>query len=98
MTAPDVLLERICVTPPYCKLYDVTATNDKTIEARFPGEQHVRGDKGSEGVSAAELARDMAIAGESALLCCATAQCAVLRCAAVRCAVHVLYEASQSWP
>jgi hypothetical protein len=60
----DHLLDSIDVTFPYCKLSDIHQIDPATIQAHFPIEQIVKGDKGHDGASTAELARHMAIAGK----------------------------------
>jgi hypothetical protein len=62
--AANHLLDAIDVTFPYCKLTDVRQIDPATIQAHFPIEQIVKGDKGQSNASTAELARHMAIAGK----------------------------------
>jgi hypothetical protein len=51
------------VSYPYCKLEDCEAIGPTAVQATFPVETAVKGDKGHSHCSTSELARHMAIAG-----------------------------------
>ncbi|WIA39700.1 hypothetical protein OEZ86_005763 [Tetradesmus obliquus] len=64
--APRKLLSEICVSYPYCKLENCEPIGPTAVQASFPVEQAVRGDKGHSHCSTSELARHMANAGSAA--------------------------------